>query len=238
MQLIRHFGDYLTTLHAADESIPANLQELKQTAGIALQLAGGTVPWRAAWYVEGTADALLNGLRLILGFVEYRWTNTAPGERSFPGDLKVEIDVDPAVVPNSELPNLPGTPTSVRGLGMSPWAPAPPAGAQTLTFQVEFMENNMFAGVLAGATWPFRAELEQDGIYGARVEQDGSYVRVVPAVDVSSANGRAWILERLMKEVLCETVLHLLVATPPAPDTDAANFLQTLLALPHVHTEK
>lgn len=238
MQLIRHFTEYLAVLNATDESIPSNLHELKQTAGIALQLTGGTVPWRPAWYVAGTPDALLNGLRLILGFVEHRWSHTAPGERAFPGDLRIQLDADPALIPGGELETLPGRPTAVRGLGMSPWAPAPPTGTQTLTFQVEFSEQNHFTGVLAGATWPFRAELEQNGIYGARVEDDGSYVRVVPPVDVSSDSGRTWILNHLMKVLLCETVMHLRVATPPAPDTEAASFLQTLLALPHVHTEK
>ena len=63
-------------------------------------------------------------------------------ERSFAEDLKVKTDVDRAV-PNSKLPNFPGTPTSVCGLGMSPWAPAPPAEAQIFMFQVEFMEDNM-----------------------------------------------------------------------------------------------
>ena len=155
MQLIRHFAAYLAVLNASDESIPANLHELKQIAGIALQLTGGTVPWRPAWYVAGTPDALLNGLRLILGFVEHRWTHTAHGERAFPGDLNIQLDVDPSLIPTSELASLPGRPTAVRGLGMSPWAPAPPAGTQTLTFQVEFSEQNHFAGVLAGATWQF-----------------------------------------------------------------------------------
>ena len=238
MQLIRHFGNYLTVLRETDDSIPESIQALKERAGIALQLAGGTVQWRAAWYVEGPPEALQNALRLILGFVHHRWNSTAPGERGFPGDLRIELDVDPSIVCKNELAEMPVAPMLVRNLDLSPFSPAPPAGAQILTFQIEFNETNGLTGVLAGATWAFRKELEANGIYGARVEADDSYVRVLPCVDVSTKNGRDWILQKLFREILCDTVLHLVVATPPLPETAGAEFLQILGAQPHVYTEK
>ena len=238
MQLIRHFGNYLTVLRETDDNIPESIQALKERAGIALQLAGGTVQWRAAWYVEGPPEALQNALRLILGFVHHRWNSAAPGERGFPGDLRIELDVDPSIVCKNELAEMPVAPMLVRNLDLSPFSPAPPAGAQILTFQIEFNETNGLTGVLAGATWAFRKELEANGIYGARVEADDSYVRVLSCVDVSTKNGRDWILQKLFREILCDTVLHLVVATPPLPETAGAEFLQILVAQPHVYTEK
>ena len=238
MQMIRHFGHYLTVLQESDPNIPGSIAELRDNAGIALQLGGGTVQWRAAWYVEGAPEALQNALRLILGFVHHRWTTTIPGERGFPGSLRIELDVDPDLVCRNELAELPAPPVLVRNLALSPWSPAPPAGKQILTFQIEFTESDGVTGVLAGATWPFRKELEENGIYGERVEQDASYVRVLPSIDIATESGRDWILQKLLHEILCGTVLHLVVATPPLPETAGAEFLQILVAEKQVYTEK
>ena len=87
MQLIRNLTEYLNLLRQTDACIPTNLQELRQQAGIVLQLAGGTVPWRAACYVAGASEALENALQLVLGFVEHRWSHPGAGEKSFPGSL-------------------------------------------------------------------------------------------------------------------------------------------------------
>ena len=49
---------------------------------------------------------------------------------------------------------------------------------------------------------------------------------------------RTWILEALLKEILCETVARLSVATPLPFESAAATFLQSLIALPHVHADR
>ena len=87
------------------------------------------------------------------------------------------------------------------------------------------------------ATLPFRKELEENGVYGARVEQDASYVRVLPSIDIATKSGRDWILQKFVREILCDTVMHLVVATPPLPETTGAEFLQILVAQSQVYTE-
>ena len=229
MQLVRHFIEYLTILNAADASVPATLHDLRDHASIVLQLAGGTVPWRCAWYVEGDAEALQNALRLILGFVEHR-------SRDLAGALSVRLALDQRAGA-LDVDTLPSAPGAVRGASFSPWAAAPPSGSQTLTLQLEFQADDKFCGVLAGATWPFRTELEQAGIYGARVPEDGSYVRVLPSTTIDAA-GKSWLLETILRDIFVECVLHLRVASAPAADSEGHALLTAILALPYVYADQ
>eukprot|EP00439_Symbiodinium_sp_Y106_P064364 s4360_g10.t1 len=201
----------------ASPPYPWSIAELCENAGIALQLGGGTVQWLAAWYVEGTPEALQNALRLILGFIHYRWTATAPGERGFPGNLRTRA--------GTQLGSIPLVPC---------WQPDSHVPGRV---QRERWPDGRAGRRYIAATWPFRKELEENGVYGARVEQDASYVRVLPSIDIATKSGRDWILQKFVREILCDTVMHLVVATPPLPETTGAEFLQILVAQSQVYTE-
>ena len=43
---------------------------------------------------------------------------------------------------------------------------------------------------------------------------------------------------KFLREILRDTIMHLVVATPPLPETTGAEFLQILVAQSQVYTEK
>lgn len=239
MRAVMNFQTYLGELHGQQQDVPASLNELRD-AGITLQIAGsqheggGVIPWRVAFYVAGDEAALLNGLRLINSFLEWRARHPGDGEAPFPQTTSVQLAVPTALhaALSQEEWVLPTTVSMPPRF--PPFQAAPPTG-RALSFMAEFGEDGKtMQGVFEGATWPFRAALEDQNVLGARTDDD-VYVRVVAPIDTSLEKDRTWFLGTILRDTFKELVLNVKVVTQPPRDSAAYDFLGLLLDLPQAY---
>ena len=96
-----------------------------------------------------------------------------------------------------------------------------------------------------GNTWNFRNALDEAGVRGAYVDEDGGdentdnnnkrkYFRILKSFDVTSEEGK---VENILKEVFNNLAMKVVVEKQPVEDSDVAAWIETLRKLPNLHFE-
>ena len=96
----------------------------------------------------------------------------------------------------------------------------------------------------SGNTWNFRNALDEAGVRGAYVDEDGGddngetnkrkYFRILKGFDVTSEQGK---LENILKEVFNNLAMKVVVEKQPVEDSDVAAWIETIRKLPNLHFE-
>ena len=96
-----------------------------------------------------------------------------------------------------------------------------------------------------GNTWNFRNALDEAGVRGAYVDEDGGdentdnnnkrkYFRILKSFDVTSEEGK---VENILKEVFNNLAMKIVVEKQPVEDSGVAAWIETLRKLPNLHFE-
>ena len=95
-----------------------------------------------------------------------------------------------------------------------------------------------------GNTWNFKNALDEAGVRGAYVEEDGGddnadnnkrkYFRILKGFDVTSEEGK---LENILKEVFNNLAMKVVVEKQPVEDSDVAAWIEKLRKLTNLHFE-
>lgn len=239
MKTILNFNNYLADLHSQQPGVPSSLQHLRDE-GIQLQIvnsqrdSGPMVPWRIAFYVTGDVPALVNALQLIDSFLDWRGAHVAEGEAAFPPQTQVQLTVPSSLHQALSQETWTNSTSITIPPRFSPFQAAPPSGHH-LQFVIECATDGIvLQGTFLGCTWPFRRELEEHGVLGARTADD-QYVRVVELLDATKQPDRTWLLATILLDVLKEIVLGVEVIERPPDDSPAADFLGLIMDLPQVY---
>ena len=245
-RVLHHFGTYLQGLHAADDTMPSSLKQLRDQ-GIILQLANqddpmraGFVPWRLAIYACGGLDDLRNALNLLNGFLAHRLRTPESGDLPFPQNQRLALCIEEGLdlTPEFDLPTdliQPSVDAAGRKvLTFGVFEAMPPWGSQVLGLSLEFNTASTVQGVFYGMTFPFRTAFESQGILLAKHPSEDSYIRVLPETDITVEAKRTWFLTTVLQQMLHSMPLLVQVTAAPAPDTAAAEFLAGLWKVPNL----
>ena len=182
-QMRDSFNDFLRKTHAADNSMPATLQQLEALAGIRLVVTDradpddiGFIQWRSAFY----ATDACNFLRLLDGWFRFK-AQEAARDQPFQVTLHPHTGIDLAALwddlqyehytlkePSAELP-------------LRVFDTQPVVGKRITTLNLQLDSESTLSLILTGHTWPFRGRLDafgmSGGFYGEEVDKDNGGAR-------------------------------------------------------------
>ena len=231
------FNDFLRATHAANNAMPATLQQLEQTAGVRLVVSDKTDPddvgfvqWRIAFYATDVCNFLL----LLDGFWKFKERHN-DREQPFQVVLHPHEGIDLSGVwedlgyehymlqeANTTLP-----------LGI--FEAQPVVGKRITTLNLQVDGDNMVSMIIAGHTWPWRASLDAFGISGGyhhtgetnKENDTRKYYRVWKNIDVSD-EGQVQKFITMLDDVFKNVVMRVFLDRRPQTDTSAAAFVDIL----------
>ena len=96
----------------------------------------------------------------------------------------------------------------------------------------------------SGNTWNFRSALDEAGVKGAYVDEEGGedenqgkrkYFRILKSIDATEETKR---IQNVLKEVFQNLAMKVIVETEPVYDSEVAVLFEELRKLPNLHFEK
>ncbi len=239
-QMRDSFKDFLRAAHAADNAMPATLQQLESAAGVRLVVTDrvdpddvGYVQWRVGFY----ATDACNFLRLLDGWFRFKAQQVAR-DRPFQVTLHPHMGVDLAPVwEDLEYKHYTLQQPSAT-LPLHVFEAQPVIGKRITNLHLQLDDDNALSLIVTGYTWPFRGRLDAFGIRGGYVGDEADkdnmarkYFRVWKDIDVSVEDQRQRFLV-MLSDVFKNVVMRVSLDRRPTPDTHAAAFVERLRQQP------
>ena len=191
---------FLAGRHATIPESPADLQALRASSAITVAVGAardeeglGVSNAALGFYVEGDIGAFRNLLALIHEYIVFRLRQTSDFAVTTEPPLLLEVFVPSAVDVRDTVERFGAVETTCDtsdSLPVDVFAAPPPAICNGLLLQIEWHGSyEWFHGTLSGYTWPFRRELQREGILGARDPTGEGYYRVWPRCDLDVFGG-------------------------------------------------
>ena len=96
----------------------------------------------------------------------------------------------------------------------------------------------------SGNTWNFRNALDEAGVKGAYVDEEGGegdnagkrkYFRILKSIDATEETKK---IQNVLKEVFQNLAMKVIVESEPVEDSDVAELIEELRKVPSLHFEK
>ena len=96
----------------------------------------------------------------------------------------------------------------------------------------------------SGNTWNFRSALDEAGVKGAYVDEEGGegenagkrkYFRILKSIDATEETKK---IQNVLKEVFQNLAMKVIVESEPVEDSDVAELIEELRKVPSLHFEK
>ena len=96
----------------------------------------------------------------------------------------------------------------------------------------------------SGNTWNFRSALDEAGVKGAYVDEEGGegensgkrkYFRILKSIDATEETKK---IQNVLKEVFQNLAMKVIVESKPVEDSDVAELIGELRKVPNLHFEK
>ena len=216
------------------------MQKLQQEAGIKLVLTntedpdsiGTFVQYRAAFYVAGEMESVVNFFLLLDGYFNFKARQLA---RATPFEVRVhphcEIILDSLKEQMSYATIEFHEPTNDLPLKVFEAHPVNSKRVITLYFEPE--DEATVSMVIVGNTWNYRDDLEKNGVPGCRPQDGGAYYRYMKQVDITDSVGKQQIL--CLVDIFNKQALRVVVDPAPEPEGAVAHFFDELRKLPCLH---
>ena len=242
------FSDFLKDASEGKEDYPNNLESLLNQGGVKLILSdkndpdgAGFIQWRTAFYVAGANGSVKNLLLLLDDF--FSWKMKA---------MQKEVEVHIYQHGEQELADADDFDYEHYTLHEADevlplkWYECSPVISKRIVMLHLQPESETCVSVLwGGNTWNFRNALDEAGVRGAYVDEDGGnenaennnkrkYFRILKGFDVTSEEGK---VENILKEVFNNLAMKVVVEKQPVEDSDVAAWIETLRKLPNLHFE-
>ena len=215
----------------------------------------GFVQWRVAFYVAGSADAAVENFFMLLDdFFTFKSKALAK---------EIEIHVRPrksaaAEVTSDLVESLSyehltfHEATAESKLPLKMFEAQPVIGKRVVTMFVQPESATNVSILFGGNTWAFRAALDEAGVKGAYLEEEGGedqqkpqnqsgfqnngrkYVRVLRSLDVSSGE-QAKTLQGVIENVFHNLAMKCVVETAPEEDSDVESWINSLKQIDCLH---
>lgn len=243
---------FLADMKAADDTMPGNLQELRQKEQIIFQIGRNDannkdnlplVEFSLAIYIGGTLAQLRNSIHFVVDFIYHRCTHANPAvDKSpwpVPGDIAIHvhprtgIDLTGLDIEVTKMALTLHPPALV--LPLSLWSTNPPGGSRALMVEIEIVDETHAIVAFDGRTYVFRARFDQALI--PRVQGD---LRLLPEElrDFAVVENRERILQIFGKLVLRDLVCCVRVTGVALPATGAvADMIASLKTKPNLFFE-
>ena len=192
---------------------------------------GCFVQYRAAFYIAGGQDSLLNFFMLMDGYFQHRSKQLA---RATPFEVHIYpyIDVDL----NGLSETMSYTPVTQhpqsRSLPLKLFEAHPVVGKKVLCFFFEAESDYELSLVITGNTWNFRDDLERVGVQGARAD-GGGYYRYIKTADLTNEESRQQILG--LVDIFHKQAIRVVVDPTPEPGSPVEKFLDDMRAMHCLH---
>ncbi len=239
-QMRDSFNDFLRATHAADNAMPATLQQLESAAGVRLVVTDradpddvGYVQWRVAFY----ATDACNFLRLLDGWFRFKARQVAR-DQPFQVTLHPHTGVDLAQVwDDLEYEHYTLQEPSAT-LPLHVFEAQPVVGKRITNLNLQLDGDSTVSLIITGHTWPFRGRLDAFGIsggyYGDEADKENGprkYFRVWKDIDVSVEEQQQRFLA-MLSDVFKNVVMRVSLDRRPSADTHAAAFVERLRQQP------
>jgi hypothetical protein len=240
-------SDFLKEVSADKEGYPNSLESLLNKGGVKLVMSdkndpdgAGFIQWRTSFYVAGAEGCVKNFFLLLDDFFSWKM-------KAMQKEVEVHIyqhggqeisDVDDLEYEHYTLHEA----DEVLPLK---WYECSPVISKRIVMLHLQPESETCVSVLwGGNTWNYRNALDEAGVKGAYVDEDGGddnadnnkrkYFRILKGFDVTSEEGK---LENILKQVFNNLAMKVVVEKQPVEDSDVAAWVETLRKLPNLHFE-
>ena len=240
VSIVRQFDEYLKDNAKTTPGMPDSVQKLQQEAGIKLVLTntedpdsiGTFVQYRAAFYVAGEMESVVNFFLLLDGYFNFKARQLA---RATPFEVRVhphlEINLDSLKEQMSYATIAFHEPTNDLPLKVFEAHPVNSKRVITLYFEPE--DEATVSMVIVGNTWNYRDDLEKNGVPGCRPQDGGAYYRYLKQVDITDSVGKQQIL--CLVDIFNKQALRVVVDPAPEPEGAVAHCFDELRKLPCLH---
>ena len=240
---------FLADMHAEDNDMPKNLQELRTNDQIIIQIGRGDASnvdglplkeFSVAYYIGGTLEQLRNAIHLLVEFFYHRCTHPIPNVDKSPWPVPADIAIH--IYPRMGI-DLAGLDTDITRMAvtlhpaalvlpLSLWSTNPPGSSRALFVEIEIVTCDKAIFGWDGRTYGFRARFDQ-----ALIPRIDNNLRVLPEDmrDFTVAENGARILDIFGNLVLRDLVCCVRVTGEPLPqEGNVANLVAALKALPNL----
>ena len=233
------FNDFLRAAHAANEAMPASVQQLEAAAGIRLVVTDRADPddvgyqqWRVAFY----AVDLPNFLLILDGFFRFKERQVAR-DQPFQVMLRPHTGIDVSGVWDDLDYEHYTLQEASDVLPLHVFDAQPVVGKRIAVMNLQIETDAILNIILTGHTWPWRGRLDAFGVAGgyyADDKEDGArrYFRVWKQIDVSDEAQQEKVFDMCGSAVFKNVVMRVSLDRYPQADTHVAAFVERLRQRP------
>ena len=213
----------------------------------------GFIQWRVAFYVAGSADvAVENFFMLLDDFFTFK-------SKALAKDIEIHVrphksaaaEVTSDLVESLSYEHLTFHAASTNSkLPLKMFEAQPVVGKRVVTMFIQPESETSVSVLWGGNTWNFRASLDEAGVKGAYLEDEGAddqhkpqnqngnqnrkYFRVLRSLDVS-ADEHAKTVHGVLENVFHNLAMKCVVETIPPVDSDVESWINSLKQLDCLH---